>query len=165
VTERDLLSAIIARQDEASRLLGEVHGTVTQLLRTCSERSGRCGARFEAIESAADEVEEVSQVLAGSDIRRRTIWWTLAKVAGAIVALVGLAAGAIGVLKSCSAIDALRTDVARSRHVRLVVQDHARDEALTWIMERQREVLQRLPRLDWLVLDTGDGVPRPKWRQ
>lgn len=149
---------------QAVRVASIAQGQVlAQLQQTCSQRGVHCELRFKRISQDVGMVREDTGVIELEQVRRRTIWWTIAKIVGALVALAGLATGAIGTLRSCAGVDVLRREVARQRQVQLIVEDHARDEALTWIMQGQRELLRRVPRLDWLVL-SDDGAPKPRWR-
>jgi hypothetical protein len=187
MTDRDLLAAIHTLQVRAAEQVGEIQGRVHNIeadvavVRESSVQQGLAIAALPCAQNRArmaklseevhrlggslTDVREDTDVLHLEDMRRRTVWWTIAKAAGAVLALAGLVVGAWGSIRGCAGVQDLRAaDAAAGQQVQLVVQDHARDDALTWIMERQRELLQRLPRLDWLVAQTGGDVPRPKWR-
>ena len=187
MTDRDLLASIHTLQVRTAEQIGEIQGRVHSIeadvsaVRVSSVQQGLaiaalpCAANMARLARLSEEVHKLggsltdvredTDVLHLEDMRRKTIWWTVAKVAGAVLALAGLVVGAWGSIRGCAGVQDLRAaDAAAGQQVQLVVQDHARDDALTWIMERQREMLHRLPRLDWLAVQTGSDVPQPKWR-
>ena len=187
MTDRDLLASIHTLQVRTAEQIGEMQGRVHSIdtemsavrqgfvqqglaiaALPCAQHLSRLTRLSEEVHKlggSITDVREDTDVLHLEDMRRKTVWWTIAKAAGAVLALAGLVVGAWGSIRGCAGVQDLRAaDAAAGQQVQLVVQDHERDDALTWIMERQRELLQRLPRLDWLVAQTGGDVPRPKWR-
>lgn len=139
-----------------------------QLQKTCAARGAGCAARLARqseeiarLGGSVEEVEEVSEVLHVADIRRKAIWWTVVKVAGALVAMIGIATGAIGAIQSCHTAKEVKRDLKKATTVRVKLVDQP--WCATGLAELHGLLERRLPHGEWMRLATDD-VPWPRWR-
>jgi hypothetical protein len=138
------------------------------LQQTCAARGAGCSARMKHLSDevrrlggdVAEAREETGEIYL-SDVRRRTVWWTIAKIGGALLALAGLVTGAWGALRSCAGVQLLRGEVARQRQVQVRLVDEP--WCVTGLADLHGLLERRLPHGEWMRLDTTD-VPWPRWR-
>lgn len=190
MTDRDLLREIHASAMTTAASVGELHGRLSALEASarsiatevtgvrqaqvqqglsiaalpCAEHTARMQRQSEEIARLGGTVEEVREdtgVLHVDSVRRKTIWWTVAKIAGALLALAGLVTGALGALRSCAGVAEVRAKIEKRQTVRVRLLDQP--WCLSELAELRGVLERRLPHGEWMRLATED-VPWPKWR-
>lgn len=158
----------IEAEVSVTRIEVGAQGRATALLQqTCAARGAGCSARMKHLSEeirrlggdVADAREETGEIYL-SDVRRKTIWWTVAKIGAALVALAGLTLGAVGAVSSCNGVAKLRADAGRAKHVRVMIEDTP--WCVTALEDMRATLERRLPHGEWMRLATTD-VPWPRW--
>lgn len=152
------VEADVAAVRVASISQGQV---LAQLQQTCASRGVHCERRFKRISQDVGIVREDTGVIELEQARRKTIWWTVAKIAAALLALAGLVTGALGALRSCAGVAEVKAKIEKRQTVRVKLLDQP--WCLSELAELRGVLEQRLPHGEWMKLATSD-VPWPKWR-